>query len=244
MKMNYLKLSFINYIYLVILEVLFKIFVMNTYDIGFLYIAFFSLPIAFIITFISSLFKNRKVNRVISIIMWFIIFAIFAAETIYFSFYKTICGLSALTYGGQVMEFYNSILMHVKAHIVLLIFYLLPFIGLLVMSFKNIISHEKYKIEEVLLLIVPTLFMTFTLVEVNKKDTDSAYNLYYNTNDLMESTNRFGVISSVVFNDLPAAILTVAVFPTPVEPSILTAPERFTSSLIFVVPSETVNLSP
>lgn len=79
MRINYMRLFVLNYIYLLILELTFKLAVLKTVDLGILYIIIFSLPIALLITFVSSLFKKRRVNQVISIIIWIIMFLIIGA---------------------------------------------------------------------------------------------------------------------------------------------------------------------
>ena len=193
MRREYTKLFLINYFYILILEVLFKIFIMNSIDMGLLYISIFSLPVSVAITFITSLFKKKGLNRFISIIMWFIIYAIFFAETIYYSFYKTICGLSAIGYGGQVMEFFASIWQHITSHAILLIGAFIPFIILLILSFKKVIKHSKFDSKVTMALFFATLFMGLTSLELDS----NVKNLYFNTNDLLESTNTFGISSAV-----------------------------------------------
>ena len=69
MKINYIRLFLLNYIFLLILEITFKSVMLNTHDIGYLYIVLFSLPIALVITFIGSLFKKKIVNKVITIVL-------------------------------------------------------------------------------------------------------------------------------------------------------------------------------
>ena len=72
-----------------------------------------------------------------------ILLFVFTAETVYFSFYKTICGLSALSYGGQVMEFFSSILIHVWKNILVILVYFVSFIALMILEKKRFIKHNK-----------------------------------------------------------------------------------------------------
>lgn len=198
MRKEYTKLFLINYLYLLILELIFKVFMMGSLDIGLLYIPIFLLPISLVITFISSLFKSSKVNRIISIIIWFLIYTIFISETIYFSFYKTICGLSALAYGGQVMEFFSSILQHIIKHLPLLIVGLLPFVGLIILSVRKSIKHVKFDGYITIVLFFTTLFFSLSSLEFD----DNAKDLYYNRNDLLESTNIFGLNEAISLDSI------------------------------------------
>lgn len=200
MKLNYTKMFLINYIYLLILELIFKLLVINTFDIGLLYIIIFSLPIAVIITFISSLFKKNIINKIISILIWIIICSIFIAETVYYSFYKTICGLSAIIYGSQVMEFYSSILVHIKSNISIIIALIIPLFVLIVLSIKNVIKHDKYVKKDTIVLLMASFFFAISSLEIPNTSSDSAKNLFYNKNDLMQTTNTLG-INNAIFLD-------------------------------------------
>ena len=128
MKINFTKLYLVNYFYILILEFLFKFFVIKTGNIGFFYIAIFTSFISVIITFFMTLFKNKEINRIISSLTWIIIFFIFAAETVYYSFYKTICGIEALRYMDQAEDFTYAIVDHVIANRLVLICSCLPLI--------------------------------------------------------------------------------------------------------------------
>ena len=199
MSVNYSKLFIINYCFIVILEVLFKCRIMVTNDIGYLYLLIFSLPIAAILTFISSMFKKRIINKVIGIILYTLLFFLFSAESIYFSFYKTICGVEALVYGGQVLEFYEAILDHVKLNLLTLIFYFLPYLFFILISVKNIIGFEQVKIKQGLALIFATFIFMFSSLQLNIED-NLVKKLYFNTNDILKSTNYMGLMPSISLN--------------------------------------------
>ncbi len=187
----------INYSYLVLFELLFKIFVMQTYDIGFLYIFIFSLPISLSLCFLAHMTKKRGINRLISIIINIIIFFIFGAETIYYSFYKTICGLSALMYGGQVMEFYSAIINHLFANIFLIGSYAILLIIMLVLSIKKF-SYERTTLRDNGPVILASLALIISSFEIITPHDESAKSLFYEMNDIMQTTNRFGAMSAIL----------------------------------------------
>lgn len=218
MKINYSKLFLVNYLYLLILEMIFKLFVLKTYDIGILYIIVFTLPIALVISFISSLFKKAWLNRIVSIIIWIIFYAIFIAETVYFSFYKTICGIEAIMYGGQVMEFASAIMVHVKANIFIIISSLIPLIILILLSSFKIIKHDRFIYKDTFALMFSLFFFSISTLELGSNKIDSAKSLYFNKNDLMQTTNRLGLCSSVILDSFK--------FITKFEPKIVVAETR------------------
>lgn len=200
MRINYIRLFLVNYIYLLILELTFKFAVLKTVDLGILYIFIFSLPIALMLTFISSLFRKRIVNQVVSIFIWIILFLVICSEMVYYSFYKTICGLSALMYGGQVMDFAAEIGEHVLNKSPLIIGLFVPLIVLIVLSIKKIIVHDQFKKRETLALMFGGVFMALTSLELNFNEIDRAKILVFYSNDLMQSTNKLGVNTAVMMD--------------------------------------------
>ena len=194
---NYKKMWILNFIYLIILELTFKSFMMGiNFQNGF-YTIMFSLPISLILTFLMSLFKNRKINKIVSIVIWAILLFVFVAETVYFSFYKTICGISALSYGGQVMEFFSSILVHVKKNIVCILIFFFSFFFLVFLEKKYFIRHNKFDIKYTFIVFLSFISLLITSFSLKMKNLD-VESLLFDTNDLLESTNTFGITTSVI----------------------------------------------
>lgn len=197
MKINYGKLFVLNYVLLLSLELIFKLLVIKTLDIGILYIVFFTLFVASIVTIVMSLFKKTKINKIISIILWLVIFLIFASETVYYSFYKTICGFEALIYGGQVMDFASAIMTHIKINAGIIGAMFIPFLIVIILTLFKKITYEKFRTKDALSLIVVAFFLTLTVLEVDIPEVESAKKLYYSKNDLMQTTNTLGLFNAI-----------------------------------------------
>ena len=200
MKINFTKLFLINYFYVLILEFIFKFFVIKTGSIGLFYIVIFTSLISVIISFLMSLFKNREVNKIISSLIWILIFFIFAAETVYYSFYKTICGIEALRYMDQAEDFTFAIVEHVIANRYALIGYLIPLIVLLVIFLRKKNVIEKGKLFVVFGLFLASISMCITSVRITFNVPKNTYDIIYKSNELYESTNRLGLSSAVLTN--------------------------------------------
>ena len=198
---NYKKMWILNFIYLIILELTFKSFMMGINFQNVFYTIMFSLPISLILTFLMSLFKNRKINKIVSIVIWAILLFIFVAETVYFSFYKTICGISALSYGGQVMEFFSSILVHVKKNIICILIYFLSFFFLVFLEKKYFVRHNKFDIKYTFIVFLSFISLLVTSFSLKMKNLD-VESLLFDTNDLLESTNTFGITAAVISDAL------------------------------------------
>lgn len=198
---NYKKMWMLNFIYLVILELTFKSFMMGINFQNVFYTIMFSLPISLILTFLMSLFKNKKINKIVSIVIWSILLFVSVAETVYFSFYKTICGISALSYGSQVMEFFSSILVHVKKNIVCILIYFFSFFFLVFLEKKYFIRHNKFDIKYTFIVFLSFISLLITSFSLKMKNLD-VESLLFDTNDLLESTNTFGITTSVISDAL------------------------------------------
>lgn len=195
MKNNYSKLLLLNYSFIVILELLFKFFVIKSFDVGILYILVSSLFVSSVLTSIMTLINNKIVNRIISVLIYVLLVILFGAETVYYSFYKTICGVGGLSYGGQVMDFYTSIIEHIIDNSGIILLSIVFLIITIVINFK--IDYKMYfKIAFVLL--ISTFNLNIAVLEISIINNNKANELMYETNDIMQSTNMFGVITGIV----------------------------------------------
>lgn len=195
MKQNYSKLFLLNYSFIVILELLFKFFVIKTFDVGVFYILVSSLFVSSLLTFIMTLFNNRIINRIVSVIIYALLVLLFGAETIYYSFYKTICGVGGLSYGGQVMDYYTSIFEHIIDNSLIIIISIIFFALVIIINFK---TNYKMYFKIAFVLLISTFNLNIGVLEISIINNNQANKLMYETNDIMQSTNMFGVITGVV----------------------------------------------
>ena len=200
MKINYNKLVLINYLFILVLEFIFKFFVFQSFDIGILYILIFSFPIAVIISFITSLFKNNKINGIISIFIWSLITVIFIAELLYNSFYKSIFGISALGVANQAADFAGTIAGHAIKLAPVIVGLLIPFIVLLILSIRKVIEHDKFEFKYTLVLFLSSCLMGVTSLQYKTELAPQAYDLYFNTKEIFQSTNEFGLINGLILD--------------------------------------------
>lgn len=196
MKLNYVKHLFVNFGFIFAYEVIFKLLVMNTIDANILYVFVTSFLFANIITFIPCLFKNKRLSLIINIILLLILSFIFSGITVYYSFYKTICGISALSYGGQVMEFASTIGEHILSNIKVIILFFVPFIINLILNLKGYFNYSGLKKDRLSLLLVAIMF-TVTSFELNLDGNINVHDTVYNKNDIMDTANALGLASSL-----------------------------------------------
>ena len=197
MKLNYGKLLITNFFFILVLELVFKLFVIKTIGGEILFITVFAFLTANIITFISCLSKNYKINRIINLVFLLVFSLIYSMITIYYSFYKTICGISSLAYGGQVMEFASAILTHIKANSFIMVILFIPLVIMIFLSFKKVYSYQKVRVKDSLALLFVSLVFCMSFLELDISKNESMHDLVYKKNDIMQTTNNLGVFPAV-----------------------------------------------
>lgn len=185
------------YIEIIILELLFKyLLVKNILNIGLLYIFVFTIPIALFLTLITSVFKNKKVNNIFSIILSFLITLLYIFQYLFKELLSVPFSFYSLNRIDQAFDFTSIIKGIIISKINIIIILLIPFIiSLLLIKFKNNNRHNKYQNITLLILIVMSIFIEQIYLIPNKDKESSAYELYYKTDDSINQIDRFGLLT-------------------------------------------------
>ncbi len=212
----YLILSFVWW------DLWFRVFVHKNIDFPGLSInLFFSLSLALLLTFIITLFPKRWWRRILAIPL-IITLIFFGAQFIYYAFFRTLFTWFSMMRGAQVAEFAGDVVLKILANIPVL---LLAFVPLIIFFAKNPIvnflkdkgiipehyfveggTSEKgtiFKNDRILtrLFLVTAALVTFTFallfVNVGDRSVNSAYDLYYETNDPLVASGKLGLITAM-----------------------------------------------
>ena len=81
----------------------------NIIDGDFIQMLFFCIPSSLLIYLFTTLF-SEKLNRRISTIILLLMFFIFFAQMVYFKVYNGVFSIYSMTNGGQVLEFWRTII--------------------------------------------------------------------------------------------------------------------------------------
>ena len=81
----------------------------NIIDSDFNEMLLFCLPIALVIYMITTTF-SEKINKILSTILLSFLYFIFFAQMVYFQVYNSVFSIYSMTNGGQVFEFWRTIL--------------------------------------------------------------------------------------------------------------------------------------
>ncbi|MBO5375342.1 MAG: sulfatase-like hydrolase/transferase [Bacilli bacterium] len=187
------------FIFLIIYEeIIFHIFVFNTFTLNFLYIILFSIPIGSAFYLLSNFFKS-KLNRIPTYLFLSLTIFLFIANYIYYKVYISIISLYSLINGNQVLGFFGHILKIATDNWYVLLLMFIPLIFFIIMDVLKKVSYEKINIiPKLVIVIVIALIQASTLLSINLIKSDDIYsnkNLYSNIHSPLLTTEKFGLLT-------------------------------------------------
>lgn len=168
---------------------------------GIFFTVLFTIPFSCLLTIVSTLFKNEKINRRIALFFTAFIAIWYNAQLVYNNVFGTFFVVSSITNGGTAQAL-NSIDMIFTAVASRFFFILMTFVPLIIniifgkklCSFKKANSALKIILVATLAVVqfLGTLFINY---DANNSNTKSNYNLYYG--DLQQNAvcERFGLFT-------------------------------------------------
>lgn len=160
----------------------------------------FLIPVAGILTIITSLF-SEKINLIISVIifgvlgLWYNIYYVF--EAIFDSFFS----FAVFKLSDQGLKFAGNAVISILEHLYGVVLLFVPMI--LIIIFKAKFSFKRINIKQFLFMIgimfFGTLFFGFD-VYLQKDDKYAAYDLYFNINDNSLNIEKLGVLNASVLD--------------------------------------------
>ncbi len=164
------------------------------------YKVLFSINIALVINLIIGCVSER-INRIIRNIIIGAITVLFATQFIYYQVYESIISVYSFANGGQVFQFWQTILNVMKINwnkILLILFPNIIIVGLYLTKKKKIYKIDKRSILESLITIA--LMHTIALGIINMSSDNSIYsakNLYNMPNSSLLTCEKFGVLTTM-----------------------------------------------
>ena len=196
MKKNNLFLPIFFTLFIIYEETIFHTFLFKNFNLNFIYILLFSIPISGIIYLISNLIKNRIPTYIFTLI----ITILFIANFIYYKIYMSIISLYSIINGNQVFGFFNHILKIAKENWYVLLLLLIPLIIITILDIKKLINYEKTSmITKLVILISILLIQAGTLLSIKLIKSDEIYsnqNLYSNIHSPLLTAEKFGLLTT------------------------------------------------
>ena len=147
---------------------------------------------------ITNLFKE-EFNKKITTVVLFIIFFVFFAQMIYFKVYYNVFSIYSMSNGGQVLEFWRTILSTIFHNLYNFVCICVPLILYFILRNK-LFDFSPCKLSIVGLTIGAYIFsvsISLIFINVNKKAIYSSYNLYFNTHAPILSAKKFGLMTTM-----------------------------------------------
>ena len=178
------------------LDILTKISISgNILNMGILYSILFNIPIILIIFLLSRLL-GPKVNKVFLFIWTAILVVLFEAQFIHHSLFSTPLSIHEFGLANQAIDFIDILKNAIIKHMPMFLALLVPFI--LLIALNRFINTERLSIKKTtvfIILIIATYTISLVSLIPGKNKFNSAYKLYYNTDNPIGIINEFGVIT-------------------------------------------------
>ncbi len=192
----------ILYLFLfVYLEFVSKVLMFNKLiDLRFIYTILFSVVTALILFMVSKLFK-AKTNKIISGILLCLITFFYVFNYLYYSLLATPFSVSVLELADQAFDFWDIAFHVINIDLISILIMLLPVV--LYFTNQKVFDYEPLGKKNIACLICTTVISYFgclLTLNLDKENLYSAYNLYYKTDSIIDSTDVLGVFTTQRLN--------------------------------------------
>lgn len=185
--------------WILFLEYIYRIFIIKDFfSVNTIVVTIFSFIFITIFSFLFSLF-NEKVNKILTIIVSFVITFFTLAQIVYYNFYSSIFSFYSLTTGtGQVLHFWTMIV-----EVIGRIWYIFALVLVLYILFliynKKLFTFEKNKKNTNIFILTGLLVSLCTSIimikNYDKKSLYSLNNLVFKTHAPMLTINKTGLLT-------------------------------------------------
>ena len=199
--MKKISLCLVYFISFLWMELLYKVFIYNNIlRLSLINMLLFLIVFSLFCYLISKLF-NEKINKIIYIVILSIIAVWFSAEYVVKSYFDFYISLSTFEVADQVGDFLGKAVIETLKRIPGIILFFIPMIlGIIFSKFINF-KHNNFKKNLIFTLIFVLSIGLYILgLNINKNESYSPYQLYYNVNDVSLNMENFGVLNTFVID--------------------------------------------
>ena len=192
-------IGFIYYLTLIYLEIVFRVVCTeNIFPITFINNLIFLLPVTLFLIIISSLL-TPKVNAIIAKIIIFILCLWYAVCLVFKNKFGVYFSLSAIGLANQLKSFIHDTISTIGNNIIYIIILFIPFILIIIFRKKIIYPqlNSKYLLATTLCMVVSYLFFVAS-IHINKNESYSLYNLYYQVDNHALTVEKLGLMPSTI----------------------------------------------
>ena len=193
-----MRKTFIRYfLFLLYIEMIFHIACFKELNLFSTFLIFFvSISISGFLSFITSLFKNEKMNRNIMRVICLLLSIIFVAEIVYFKIYESFFSFNGIQFAGALKDGYDKILLTIFQNIIPILFLLVPVIIFIIKMPKVERITKSDTVIVSLFMLISFSYVSFSVFHINKDDSNSLYNLVFKKNLPILNVKKMGLVAS------------------------------------------------
>ena len=196
MKKQIKPIIFISFV-IIYLEIIFKVLILKNigiYDV--LYTILFSIPSILLINIICNIFKEKPAKIIMIVISSFITLY-FLIQVVFFKLFSVPFSFSTIGLAENALDFTDIIVNAVKSYFIYIVAFVVPLI--LFIPIRNKITFERYSIKKILIMtgvLILIFAVSIGIVNIDKKDIYSPYNLYYKIDAPEKNIKMFGLLTA------------------------------------------------
>ena len=196
-----MKVIYIVAFLVIYLEMIFKMVVLKSVklvDIG--YTILFTMQIILVLNLLCNLFK-QKASKIILFVSTIILTIYFMIQAVFYNLFSVPFSFMTLGLAGNALDFTNIIKDAIIQNIVVIILLAIPLILLIV--FRKKVEFMRYNKKQVgvwVLIIIAIMLIQAGVIQLDKEDVYSPYNLLNNINAQEKNIEKFGLINSTVID--------------------------------------------
>ena len=176
------------------LEILSKIFITKSIN-GLFLTLLFSIPLILILFLLTNIFKNKG-NKVLTYIITIIFIFYYCFQFFFNRLFSNIFSFNTLGLASNALDFTNIIFDIIIKNLWIVLLYLIPLMLLIILRKKLNFERKSLKFIIISFIFIPVIWISslFSLF-INKDETYSPYNLYYNINSEAKTVETFGLFT-------------------------------------------------
>lgn len=158
----------------------------------------FSMPFAISSYILGSLLDDRK-NYISTLILLGLWALLYSSQIVYYSLFRTFYTLFSAGNASQILEFWREILALIGDNIGWIISLFAPFILIMICGKRFLLFNkiDKQIITVLICFIVSIQLFGAVIIWSGSKEQNSAYDLYYNNDNIILSVKKLGLITAM-----------------------------------------------
>ncbi len=193
MKKKFSTIFYLSFL-VIYLEILTKIFITKSAN-GIFLTLLFSIPFILILYLLVNIFKNKG-NKIMIYLLSIGLILYYCFQFFFHRLFSNIFSFNTIGLASNALDFTNIISDIILKNLWIVILFFVPLILLII--FHKRINFERADWKQLIvcfLVILITWGISLLCLLINKDETYSAYNLYYNINSEAKTTETFGLFT-------------------------------------------------